>query len=389
MKLKSIREVKNLKGKTVLVRVGFDVPIKNGKVIDDFRIRQGLKTILYLLIQGARVIVINHIGRPNGKIVPALSNRPVAQKIAKLTGLKVILVTSLTDRKTFNLAKNFTSNQLLMLENLRFDSGEEANQPSFAKELSLSGDLYVNDAFSVSHRAQASVSAITKYLPSYAGLLLEKEINNLNKVLESKVKPKVAIIGGAKLETKVKVIKNLLRKMDYVLVGGAIANNFIKAKGYQIGKSLCDIEYLKIAKQIACQKLIIPVDAVVADKISAKANIKIKTIDKIGSNDIILDIGSKSIKRYLEILSRAKMVVWNGPLGYFEINQFKKASVAMARFLSQQKSDRIIGGGETVELINNLNLTKKFTFISTGGGAMLEFLEGKTLPGIKPLLRNK
>jgi len=386
MKLKSIREVKNLRNKTVLIRVGFDVPIKNGKVIDDFRIKQGLETIIYLITQGAKVIVLNHVGRPKGKVVSGLSSKPVAQKLAKLGGFRVLQANGLVDQKTTDLARKLASKEVLMLENLRFDPREEADSPEFAKKLASLGDLYVNDAFSVSHRAQASVCSITKYLPSYAGLLLEKEIENLSKVLESKVKPKIALIGGAKLETKVKVIKNLLKKMDHVLAGGAIANNFIKAKGYEIGKSLFDAEYLKTARQLIGQKLIIPVDAVVAQKINIKSSAKIKPIDKISSNDIILDIGPKTVEKYLFYLKKAKLIIWNGPLGYFEISQFKKASASIAKSLSQQRSIRIIGGGETVELIDHLGLSKKFTFISTGGGAMLEFLEGRMLPGIRPLI---
>ncbi|MBU1036658.1 phosphoglycerate kinase [Patescibacteria group bacterium] len=389
MKLKTIKQVKNLKNKKVLLRVGFDTPLdEKGMIIDDFRIKQGLETIKYLLAKGAGIILINKMGRPKGKVVAKLSNKAVAKRLSQLLKVKVIQLPKVVGFKNSVIIKNLKKGQIVMLENVRFHHGEQSNDKNFAKQLAGLGDIYVNDAFSVCHREAASITAITDYLPAYAGLLLAKEVEILSQVLKSKVKPKIAIIGGAKLETKVKVIKNLLKKTDQVLLGGAVANNFIKARGYNIGKSLYDKDYLSQAKKMLGQKLIIPQDVVTTTSISTKISIQVKQLDKINKNDYILDIGPKTINNYFKFLKKARIVIWNGPLGYFEIKEFKKASEKISRFLAQSSAKTIIGGGETIQLVNDLALSKKFTFISTGGGAMLEFLEGKVLPGLKPLIRN-
>ncbi|MBU1131592.1 phosphoglycerate kinase [Patescibacteria group bacterium] len=387
MKIRSIKSTKDLKGKKVLLRVDFNVPLKKGKIIDDFRIKSGLPTIKYLLNKGAAVIILNHLGRPKGKVTAELSNKPVSQRLSKLLKKKVIQLDEVVGAKSSKTVKSLKLGQIVMLENVRFHHREEKNCKRLARTLASYADLFVNDAFAVCHRKASSVSAITEYLPSYAGLLLESEIENLSKVLESKVKPKVAIIGGAKLETKVKVITNLLKKMDYVLVGGAIANNFFKAKGYEVGKSLVDDEYVPVAKKLLKNKLIIPEDVAVAKKISAKSKSIVKPANQVNQSEIILDIGPKSVKKFTTIIKKSKMVVWNGPLGYFEIAKFKKASSQIAKAIAGSKTESIIGGGETVQLIEGLGLKNKFSFVSTGGGAMLEFLEGKMLPGIRPLVK--
>jgi len=387
MKLKTIKQVKNLKGKRVLLRVDFNVPLKNEKVEDDFRIKAGLATIKYLLSRGASIIILSHLGRPAGKVVPELSNRPVSQRLSKLLNKKVVQLNEVVGSMVERVTGQLKPGQIIMLENVRFHPREEINCQRLAKTLASDVDLYVNDAFAVCHRQAASISAITKYLPSYAGLLLEKEVENLSKVLESRIQPKVAIIGGVKIETKVKVIKNLLNKMDYVLVGGAVANNVLMQMNYKVGLSLVNKTQLKITKSILYNKLKYPLDVVVAKSRKKNAESQIKAVGKIEKNDIILDIGPDTVELYSNYLKKSKLVVWNGPMGYFEISKYKKSSQEIAEAIAKSKAYSIVGGGETVELIKDLKLIKKFNFVSTGGGAMLEFLEGKVLPGIRPLLQ--
>jgi len=379
MKLKTIKSIKNLKGKKVLLRVDFNLPLdKRGRILDDTRIKLTLPTIKYLYQKGATIIILTHLGRPGGKVVTKLSTKVISQRLAKLLKKKV------THLKDLNIN---SSDRILMLENIRFQPREKMNCKRLSKKLAKLADIYVNDAFAVSHRAHSSISAITDYLPSSAGFQLEKEIDNLNKVLKAKTKPKVAIIGGVKLETKVKVIKNLLAKMDYVLLGGAVANNVLKAMDYEVGSSLVDDSQLKVAENIINNKLRLPVDAVVAKKIVASAKSKTMAVGQLSKKEIILDLGPDTINLYCEIIKSAKLIVWNGPLGYFEIAKYKKASKAVAFAVAASKSFSIIGGGETVQMIGELGLKNKFDFVSTGGGAMLEFLEGKILPGIKPLIK--
>lgn len=387
MKLKSIKNVKNLKGKKVLLRVDFNVPFKNGKIIDDFRIKSGVPTIRYLLKEGASVIILNHLGRPKGKVVMELSNKPVAQKLSKLLKKKVVFINEVIGDRVKKVVKKLSVRQILMLENVRFHPREEKNCKKLARSLASYGDLFVNDAFAVAHRQSSTVAAIAKCLPAYSGLLLEAEIENLSQVLESKVRPKIAIIGGAKLETKVKVIKNLLNKMDYVLIGGAIANNVLKQMNYEVGLSLVDGTKLDVTGSFLNNKLKIPVDVVVANSFSAKAKNKTKAVGVVGKKDIILDIGPDTVDLYSKIIKKSKLIVWNGPLGYFEVAKYKKASREVAKAIVSSKNKSIIGGGETVQLIEDLRLKNRFSFVSTAGGAMLEFLEGKVLPGIKPLIK--
>src|SRR3989344_6015513 len=385
MKLKSIKQVKNLNAKKVLLRVDFNVPFKNGKIADDSRIRAALPTISFLIKKGAKVIVATHLGRPaltrgrpDGKIVPALSTKVLAQALARLLKQPVLHLT------VFKLPANF---KLAMLENIRFYPEEEGNNAGFAKKLAALADLYVNDAFSVSHRAHASVEAVTRFLPSYAGLNLEAEVLNLSKVLESPLKPKVAIIGGAKLETKVKIIKHLLKKMDYVCLGGAIANNVLKQLGYEVGLSKVDESRLEVSEAILKNKLRLPLDVAAAKDLSPQSAAKARAVGQVKKDEIILDIGPETVGLYSAIIKKAKLVVWNGPLGYFEVAQYKKSSQQIAQAIVKSKPYSIVGGGETIQMIRDLGLITKFNFVSTAGGAMLEFLEGKVLPGIKPLIK--
>ncbi|KKT92132.1 MAG: Phosphoglycerate kinase [Parcubacteria group bacterium GW2011_GWF2_45_11] len=390
MKIRSIQQIKNLKGKNVLLRVDCNVPLDGrGRIVDDYRIQSILPTIRHLIIKGANVILINHLGRPDGKIVPALSNKIVARHLSRLLEKKVTVFEDITSQENIKKARGLGYRQIAMLENIRFRPAEEKNNLAFAAKLAQYGDLYINDAFAVSHRSHASVAAITRYLPAYAGLLLEKEIENLSRVFESKARPKLAIIGGFKLETKVPVISNLLKNMDYVLTGGAVANGILKAMGYEIGLSRIDGHKPELAKKIQSDKLIVPFDVVVAKNMKAQAKTEVKAVGQVGPKDIILDIGPKTVKFYSFFIKEAQLVIWNGPLGYFEVDRYKEASREIARAAVSYPVNSIIGGGETVQLATELGLVKRFDFVSTGGGAMLEFLEGKILPGIKPLLLKK
>jgi phosphoglycerate kinase len=387
MKLKSIREIKNLKNKKVLLRVDFNVPLKNGRIAEDSRIKAAVPTIKYLVKKGASVIILSHLGRPKGKSVPELSNKILAERLSRLLKIKVGFSPEVSGIKVKPAVKNLRAKEVLMLENVRFSAGEKNNSKQLAKSWSNGIDFYVNDAFAVSHRLEASVAAITRYLPSYAGLLMEAEVKNLSKVLETSIGPKVAIIGGTKLETKVGVVKNLLKKMDYVLLGGGVANNFFKALGYEVGKSLVDDSLLKVTEGLFDDKLRLPIDVGVAKKISVSAKRENKIIGRLKKSDIILDIGPATVKVYASVIKKARLIVWNGPLGYFEIAKFKTGSREILKVLSKSKSFKVIGGGETVQLIHHSSFIIRNSFISTGGGAMLEFLEGKILPGIKPLIK--
>ncbi len=387
MKLKSIKQVKNLKGKRVLLRVDFNVPLSNGRIADDTRIKLALPVINYLLSCRAKVIILTHLGRPDGRIVPELSTKILADRLGRLLKQPVVHLPDLPALDMLKRVFGQPSLNAVMLENIRFYPEEEKNDKQFAKQLSSLGELYVNDAFSVSHRAHASVEAITHFLPAYAGLSLAEEVDNLNRVLSSALKPKLALIGGAKLETKVKVIKNLLRKMDWVLVGGAIANNFIKAQGYEVGQSKIDLKELVTAKALLNKKLIMPVDVAVGSSLDSSSKYSVKVVSAVGKKDIILDLGPATVKQFIGLIKEAKLLIWNGPLGYFEVKKYQRASKDLAKAISKSKAYSVVGGGETGQLLSKLKLTKKFNFVSTAGGAMLEFLEGKTLPGIKPLLK--
>ena len=391
MKLRSIKEVKNLKGKRVFLRVDFNVALKGTKVIEDYRIERVVPTIKYLLKNKCQVIIGAHLGRPAGVYDSKVSLRPIHRVLQKYMGAtKVKFETSAFDE---NLIKKIHGSQarLILLDNLRFHFGEEKNDPQFAELLSELGDIYVNDAFGVCHREAASVSAITKLLPSYAGLNLLDEVKYLSLAM-TPPSPAVAIIGGIKLDSKFGVIKNFLKKYDKILVGGGVAHVFLKGEGYEIGDSLYDPAYFEAAKKIKNNKKIVrPVDFIIADT-ATKRKIKYaalsggKKICDIG--EMILDIGPETVKRYVAELQSAKTVVCGGPMGMIDMKEFSNGSVALVKAVAKKKRQlAIAGGGETITVINRLRLGKKFNFISTGGGAMLEFLEGKQLPGIKPLLK--
>ena len=375
--MKSIRD-SDLENKRVLIRVDFNVPLDNhGHVKDDTRIRKALPTIKYILENNGRVILMSHLGRPKGQVIEELKMDAVAHTLSRLLNEHIVKLDDCID--VF-----IPHAKVVLLENLRFHKEEEENNENFAKKLASLADIYVNDAFSVSHRKHASVSAITKFLPSCAGFLLEKEIEMLS--LENIKKPFIAILGGAKISTKIVVIENLLEKVDYLLLGGAMIFTFYKAQGLETGGSLVENSELETAKKLlGNKKLILPKDIVISNKIEPDAKSKTVSYNKIPKDWVGLDIGEKTIKSFKNKIKKAETIFWNGPLGYFEIDKFAKASNEIAKEIANSKAVTIAGGGETLAVINKLNLEDKFTFVSTGGGASLEFIEGKKLPGIEAL----
>ena len=412
MKIKTIKSIKSIKrlsvwkDKNVLVRCDFDVPIKNGRLADDTRLKACLPTIKYLLKKKVKkIILIGHLGRPKGRSSPKMSLLPVKNKLEKLliaenraqrTGGKNILTANYQLSIIFlkdipNSRFQIPDSKIVMLENLRFNPGENKNCKRLAKSLAKLTDVYVNESFATSHRKAASIDAIQNYLPSYAGLHLEQEVKNLSQVLTQPKKPLIIIIGGAKIETKLPVIKNFLKSADYILIGGAVANTFLKALGIDVAQSLTDGNYLKAAGKILNLKL--------KDK-SKKLDLENKgggykienskiilPIDYKWSNSKIMDIGPKTIALFSGIIKEAETIIWNGPMGYFESKEFSKGTNKIAKEIFKSKARIIIGGGETIEAINKRQLTaNKNTFVSTGGGAMLEFLAGKKLPGLRKLV---
>lgn len=390
MKIKTIKQIKDLKGKKVLLRVDFNVPLTaNGRVgrSEDYRIVKTLPTISYLSQKGAKIIIMAHLGRPDGKVVEKLRLNPVAKRLAQLLKRKIYQSSQILGQETKHLIKQLGDGEILLLENIRFDKREEAANNNFAKQLAALGDLYVNDAFAVNHRDQASVSAIQQFLPSYAGLLLEQEILHLNKVLKHPRHPLVVIIGGAKISTKIKLIRNFLPLADKLILGGALANSVLKVMGVSIGKSKVEEEAFGEIKKIKLteNKLIVPVDALIANSYESLKG-RTDAVGDVKSNEVIVDIGPDTVKLYGKIVRSAKTILWNGPMGLIETPHFAKGTRELIKILACLKAETIVGGGETVEMIRKMKLEDKFDFISTGGGAMLEYLEGKKLPGLKKLI---
>ena len=388
MDKKTIRDV-NVKNKRVLVRVDFNVPLENGKVAPsgDTRIVASLPTIKYLIDQGAKVILCSHLGRPKGKD-QKLSLRPVATRLQELLGKPVTFVSDCIGQPAERAVEGMNAGDVTLLENVRFYPEEEKNDPAFAKKLAAFGDLYVNDAFGSAHRAHASTEGVTKYLPGYAGFLMEKELNYLGQALANPAKPFVAILGGAKVSDKIKVIENLLPKVDSLLIGGGMANTFLAARGLNMGQSLVETDKLDVAKALMEKggaKIVLPVDAVVADKFAANAQSKVIAVEQVPSDWRVLDVGPQTIDAFERILAGAKTVVWNGPLGVFEFPAFAKGTVEIAKRLAASGATTIIGGGDSAAAVEQAGVADKMTHISTGGGASLEFLEGRTLPGVAAL----
>jgi len=386
MKLRKLTDLKNLRDNRVVLRVDLNVPLKKGKIIDDTRLKAIQPTVEYLLGQKTAVIILTHLGRPKGKRVKEFSTQILVKPLESIFKSKVIFFDGLIEKEIVEKIHALKAGEIALTQNIRFYPGEEKNDPVFAKKLASLGEIFVNDAFSVSHRAHASVIGIAKYLKAYAGLQMQEEVENLTKVFQIKTKPKIAVIGGAKLDTKIGVLRNLLKKMDLILLGGVIANNVLAAMGEPVGSSKVEKDALISAKKILSNKLIVPSDGAVAKKPDSLFS-KIKKIKEVKKGELILDIGPRTVEIYAKILAQAKVVVWNGPLGYFENKKFRQGSLSLLKALAKSSAFKVIGGGETLELLRDSKVNLSNCFVSTGGGAMLEFLEGKVLPGIKPLIK--
>ncbi|OJH18270.1 phosphoglycerate kinase [Bacillus obstructivus] len=391
MNKKTIKDI-DLRGKHVFCRVDFNVPLQNGNVTDDTRIRAALPTIQYLIDQGAKVILASHLGRPKGQVVEELRLTPVAKRLSELLKKDIRKSNEAYGEIAKAEIDQLNDGDVVLLENVRFYPGEEKNDPELAKNFADLADIYVNDAFGAAHRAHASTEGIAKFLPAVAGFLMEKELEVLGKALSNPERPFTAIIGGAKVKDKIGVIDNLLEKVDNLIIGGGLAYTFVKAKGYEIGKSLLEEDKIDLAKSFMEKaeqknvKFYMPVDVVVADDFSDSANKKVVSIDEIPADWEALDIGPKTIELYRDVVRESKLVIWNGPMGVFELDSFANGTKGVAAALAEAPNTySVIGGGDSAAAVEKFNLADKMSHISTGGGASLEFMEGKTLPGVAAL----
>lgn len=388
---KSIKTIKGLKGKRVLLRVDFNVALSQSMKIDkkdDYRLVRSLPTIKYLIKKGAKVVIMAHLGRPNGKVKQDLRLDPVAIRLSQLLKKCVYKSDVILSKNMEEITHKMKNGEVLLLENMRFDAREKKGSKAFANQLCKLGDIYVNDAFAVSHRNHTSVATISDCMPAYAGFLMEDEIKNLSRAIINPKKPLTVIIGGAKISTKIKVIKKFLEVSDHMLLGGALANTVLKVMGVSVGKSLVEPKMYSVIKKIKLtdNHLRVPVDGLMAKSFSAKKG-RIDALADVRHDELILDIGPDTSKLYAKIIKSSKMVVWNGPMGLIETPFFAKGTRDLVRALARAKAYTVVGGGESVSVIRDMGLEKKFNFISTGGGAMLEFLEGKKLPGLKNIIK--
>ena len=388
MAKKTIRDI-DVEGKRVLMRVDFNVPMQDGVVTDDKRIRAALPTIQYALDHGASVLLMSHLGRPKGaKFDPEFSLRPAAEALGKLLGRPVQMAPDCVGPEVEAMAKALQPGDVLMLENTRFHKGEEKNDLELARQMAKLGDVYVNDAFGSAHRAHASTEGVARFLPAVSGFLMEQELEYLGRATENPAHPYVAILGGAKISDKITVVENLLKKCDTLIIGGGMANTFLAAKGYNMQDSLVEAGSVETAKAImakASDRLMLPVDAVVADKFDANAASQVVDVDQVPAGWRMLDIGPKSIEKFGDVLKEAKLVVWNGPMGVFEFPKFAEGTFAIAKLLATTGATTVIGGGDSASAVKKAGVAKQMTHVSTGGGASLEFLEGKVLPGVAAL----
>jgi phosphoglycerate kinase len=388
---RSVRDL-DVKGKTVLVRVDYNVPLDNeGHVADATRIEATLPTLNYLRKQGAKLVLMAHFGRPKGEVNPKYSLKPVAEELSRRLGVTVPLAPDSVGPEVERMVKALQPGDVLLLENVRFHAGEEKNDPEFSRQLASLGDVYVNDAFGAAHRAHASTAGVAKLLPSAAGLLMQKELDVLGGILENPKRPFVAIVGGAKVSSKLGVLESMLQRVDKLLIGGGMANTFLKARGLEVGKSLLEEDLVGTARDLDTRAkergvdLLLPVDVVVTDKVSPDGSKETVDAAAVPADRAIVDLGPKSIAAYRTALEGAGTVLWNGPMGVFEIPAFAEGTRAMAQALAESSATTVIGGGESVAAVEQLGLADKMTHISTGGGASLEFLEGRELPGVAAL----
>lgn len=394
MDAKTIRDA-DVAGRRVFVRADLNVPLEDGRITDDTRIRSSLPTIVNLLERGAAVILASHLGRPKGKVNDALRLKPVADRLSQLLGRPVRMTGDALGPGVQVAVEKLRPGDLLLLENLRFHAGEEANDPEFAAALGSLAEIYVNDAFGAAHRGHASTEGITHHLPAVAGLLMEREVDALSKLLHRPPRPFHAVIGGAKISGKLEVLEALLTKCQALLLGGGMANTFLAARGLSLGKSLVEEEQLENAERIVSQarrkrtRLMLPTDAVVAPQIHVRARTHVVAIDAVPKDQMVVDIGPATRKAYAEHLDKGRAIFWNGPMGVFEIPQFAEGTKAIAKVLAKRTAAgaiTVVGGGDSVAAVEQLGLADRMTHVSTGGGASLEFLEGKTLPGVAALL---
>ncbi|MDQ3689898.1 MAG: phosphoglycerate kinase [Chloroflexota bacterium] len=394
MAFKTVRDV-DVRGRRVFVRADLNVPLDDGRITDDTRIRASLPTLVYLLERGATVILASHLGRPKGKVNDGLRLKPVADRLSQLLGRPVRMTGDALGPGVQVAIDKLRPGDLLLLENLRFHADEEANAPEFAQALARLADLYVNDAFGAAHRAHASTEGITHHLPAVAGLLMEREVEALTRLLKKPSRPFHAVVGGAKVSGKLEVLEVLLARCQAVLVGGGMANTFLAARDLEMGKSLVEADQLQDAERIVAEarrrrvRLMLPTDAVVAPQIHHRAKTQVVSVNAVPKDQMIVDIGPDTRKAYAEHLARAQTIFWNGPMGVFEIAQFAEGTNEMARVVAARTADgavTIVGGGDSVAAVEGLGLADRMTHVSTGGGASLEYIEGKTLPGVEALL---
>ena len=390
---KTVRDI-DVAGKRVFLRADLNVPLDDGRITDDTRIRASIPTIRYLLERGASVVLASHLGRPKGKVNDALRLKPVADRLSQLLGGPVRMTGDALGPGVHDAVGKLRPGELILLENLRFHGEEETNDPKFAKALADLADIYVDDAFGSAHRAHASTEGITQYLPSVAGLLLEREVESLSRLLYRPPRPFHTVIGGAKISGKLEVLEALLARCQAILIGGGMANTFLAARGLPLGKSLVETEQLDNARRIVAEarrkrvRLMLPTDVVVAAQVHYRAQRQVVAVDQVPKDWVVVDIGPQTVAAFTEHLAKAKTIFWNGPMGIFEIEPFAEGTNAIARFLAERSAVgviTIVGGGDSVAAVDRLGLTDRMTHVSTGGGASLEFVEGRTLPGVEAL----
>ena len=388
MNKKTVKDI-DLKGKRVFMRVDFNIPMQDGKVTDDKRIKAALPTIKYVLEQGASLLLASHLGRPKGGADPEFSLRAASEVLSSLLGMPVKMAPDCVGPEVEAMAMQLKPGEVLMLENTRFQPGEEKNDLELAKQMAALADVYVNDAFGSAHRAHASTEGIARFLPSVSGFLMEQELEYLGRAVSNPEHPYIAILGGAKISDKISVVESLLAKCDKLIIGGGMANTFLAAQGFNMQDSLVEEASIETAKGILehyRDKLILPVDAVVADKFDPQANTQIVDVDKIPTGWRMLDVGPKTLELYKQALTGAKLIVWNGPVGVFEMPKFAEGTFALAKMLAESGATTVIGGGDSASAVKKAGVAEQMTHVSTGGGASLEYLEGKELPGVAALM---